>query len=51
MGVGDQRHDPAALPPVPNVQEARWAPGSVWTGAKNLSTTGIRSLNRPARSE
>jgi hypothetical protein len=37
MGVSDQRHDPAALlpprkgPPVPIVQEAGWAPETVWT--------------------
>ena len=29
--------------PVPVVQEAGWAPGPVWTGAENLTTTGIRS--------
>ena len=29
--------------PVPIVQEAGWAPGPVWTGAKNLAHTGIRS--------
>ena len=32
------------------VQEARWAPGPVWTGSENLAPTGIRSLDRPARS-
>ena len=26
---------------VPIVQEAGWAPGPVWTGAKNLAPTGI----------
>ena len=26
------------------------APGPVWTGAENLASTGIRSLDRPARS-
>jgi hypothetical protein len=36
--------------PVPIVQETGWAPGPVWTGAENLTTTGIRSLGRPARS-
>jgi hypothetical protein len=35
---------------VPIVQEAVWAPGSVWTGAENLAPTGIRSPDRPARS-
>ena len=36
---------------VPIVQEAGWAPGPVWTGAENLAPTGIRSPDRPARSE
>jgi hypothetical protein len=35
--------------PVPIVQEAGWAPGPVWTCAKNLAPTGIRSPDRPAR--
>jgi hypothetical protein len=54
-GVGVQRHAPAALPrerdPVPIVYDAGWAPGPVWKGAENLAPTGIRSLDRPARSE
>ena len=37
--------------PIPIVQEAGWAPGSVWTDAENLTPTGIRSPDRPARSE
>jgi hypothetical protein len=49
------RHAPAALypgqNPVPIVQEAGWAPGPVWTGGKNLTTTGIQSLDRAARSQ
>jgi len=36
---------------VPIAQEAGWAPGPVWTGAENLASTGIRSPNRPARSQ
>jgi hypothetical protein len=28
-----------------------WAPGPVWTGVENLASTGIRSPDRPARSE
>ena len=55
MGVGGQRHAPAALPPGKrpgtHYTEAGWAPGPVWTGAENLSPTGIRPPNRPARSE
>jgi hypothetical protein len=37
--------------PVTIVQEAGWAPGPVWTCAKNLAPTGIRSPDRPARSQ
>ena len=33
------------------VHEAGWAPGPVWTGAENLAPTGIRSSDRPARSQ
>jgi hypothetical protein len=55
MGVGGQRHAPVAFTPrkdpVPIVQEAGWAPGRVWTGAENLVSTGIRSVDRPAHSE
>jgi hypothetical protein len=36
---------------VPIVQEAGWAPGPVWTCAKNLAPTGIRSPDRPSRSQ
>ena len=37
--------------PVPIVQEVGWDPGPVWTGAENLAPTGIRSPDRPARSQ
>jgi hypothetical protein len=37
--------------PVTIVREAGWAPGLVWTGAENLAPTGIRSPDRPARSQ
>jgi len=37
--------------PVTIVQEAGWAPGPVWTGAENLTPTGIRSPDRPTRSQ
>jgi hypothetical protein len=37
--------------PVPNVQKAGWASGPFWTGAENLAPTGIRSPDRPARSQ
>ena len=55
MEVGGQRHASAALQPgkepVPIVQEAEWAPGPVWTGTENLAPTGIRSPDRPSRSQ
>jgi hypothetical protein len=37
--------------PVSIVKEAGWAPGPVWTGPENLAPTGIRSPDRPARSQ
>ena len=37
--------------PVPIVQEAGWAPGTVWTGAENLAPTGIQSPARSSRSQ
>ena len=50
-----QRHDPAPLYPgkttVPIVQEAGWAPESVWKGAENFASTGIRSPDPSARSQ
>ena len=55
MGVGGQRHASATFTPgkdlVPIVQEAGWAPGPVWIGAKNLAPTGIRSPDRPAHTQ
>jgi hypothetical protein len=42
---------PRERDPVPIVQEAGWAPGPVWKGAKNLAPTGIRSPNHPVRIE
>jgi hypothetical protein len=37
--------------PVFIIQEAGWAPWPVWTCAKKLTLTGIRSQDRPARSQ
>jgi len=37
--------------PVLIVHEAGWAPGSVWIGAENLASTGIRAPDCPARSQ
>jgi len=39
--------------PVPIVQESGWAPGPgpFWIGAENLAPTGIRSPDRPARTQ
>jgi hypothetical protein len=42
---------PPGKDPVPIAQEAGWAPGPVWTGAENLAPTGIRSPDRPVRSQ
>jgi len=55
MEVDGQCHARSLYPwerdTVPIVQEAGWAPGPVWTGAENLASTGIRSPDRPARSQ
>jgi len=55
MGVGGQPHILAASTPRErpgtHLQEVGWAPGPVWTGAENLALTGIRSPDRPARSQ
>jgi hypothetical protein len=37
--------------PVPILQEAVWTPDLVWTGAENFAPAGIRSPDRPARSQ
>jgi len=45
--VGGQHHALTALPPspvkepVPNLQEAGWAQGPIWTCTENLGPTGI----------
>jgi hypothetical protein len=36
---------------LPIVQEAGWAPMPVWIGAENLAPTGLRSPDRPVRSQ
>ena len=55
MGVGGQRHAPAALPlgkrPGTHCIGGWGAPGPVWKGAENLAPTAIRSPDRTARSE
>ena len=51
MGVGGQRHARPGKGTVTIVQEAGWDPGPVWTGAEKLAPAGIRSPDRPARSE
>jgi hypothetical protein len=42
---------PLEKDPVPILQEAVWASGQVWTGAKYLALTGIQSPHRPICSE
>jgi hypothetical protein len=42
---------PRESDPVLIVQEAGWASGPVWTGRKNLASTGVRNLDRVGRSE
>jgi hypothetical protein len=55
MVVRGQRHAPTSFypgkDPVPILQEAGWAPRSVWTGAENLAPTGARSPDRLGRSQ
>ena len=36
---------------VPILHETEWAARPVWTGVENLASTGIRSPDRPARSQ
>jgi hypothetical protein len=53
-GEGSASRPGRSLPwkdPVPIVQEAGWAPGPAWTGAQNLTPTGIPSPDRPACSQ
>ena len=55
MWVGAQRLARPLRPPgkirYPLYREAGWAARPVWTGAENLIPIGIRSPDRPARSE
>jgi hypothetical protein len=55
MGVGGQRHAPAALPPGqrPGTHfTGGWvSPRAGLDGAENFAPIGIRSPDRPARSE
>ena len=54
-GEGSISRPGRSLPPgktrCPLYKEAGWAPGPVWTGVENLVPTGIRSPDRPARSQ
>ena len=54
-GEGSAWRSGRSLPPgkdsVPIVQEAGRAPELLWTGAENIAPTGIRSPDRPARSQ
>jgi hypothetical protein len=42
---------PSGKDPGPIVQEAGLAPGPAWTCAKNRTSTGIRSLDRPVHNQ
>jgi len=52
--VRSQRHAPAAFTPgkdpVPIVQDAEWASGPVWTGAKNLKKSKAIPVPEVSRS-
>jgi hypothetical protein len=53
-GEGSAPRPGRSLPPGKTgtiVQEAGWDPGPFWTGEKNLDPIGIRSPDRPARSQ
>ena len=51
VSVTPRPHFTPGKDPVPIVQEAVWAPRSVWTAAENLGPTGIRSPDLRARSQ
>ena len=51
VSVTPRPHFTPGKDPVPIVQEAGWVPRPVWTGTENLACTGIRSPERPARSQ
>jgi len=53
MGVDGQRHALAALLPGKTRYPSygKPTPGPIWTGAENITPTGIRSPDRPVRSE
>ena len=55
MEVSDQHHAPAALPPeitqVPIVEDAGWAPETIWviwSREKYVASAGIQTPDRPA---
>ena len=54
MGMGDQRHAPAALSPgkrcaMPILYETGWPSGPICTGVEYIAPTGIRSpTDQPA---
>ena len=56
MGWGGIKATPRPLNPrerkaVPILQETGWTQEPVWTGAENFVPAGIRSRDRPARSD
>ena len=51
VNVTPRSHFTPGKDPVPIVQGAGWASEPVWTGVENIAPTGIRSPDRPGRSE
>jgi hypothetical protein len=54
MGVGGQRHAPAALSPGKTwypLCRRLGGPGLFWMGVEDLAPTGIQSPDHPARNE
>jgi hypothetical protein len=51
MGMDARSVYPQEREPVPILQEMAWVQEPVWTGAENLTPSGIRSLDYPARSK
>ena len=51
VNVSPQSLYPRERNPVPIVQGGEWAQWAAWTGTVKLDPTGVRTPDRPARSE